>query len=516
MGRYDQDDEAYEDTIELADALLFLEAVLPKGIKGLSPALVRAFERDDSSAALAHARDEYAKRGPANRNASLTHVALLTDRGLTDEASGVLRRAMASHERDVTLQLAQANNMIRQGEAQNALSLLDALRELDLPDPRWWGLMGDMYLDHDRVEDAISCYKQALERASQDPDVAYRLSRLLFDEGQDFDGAIYMERAARIATQDSQLWEMTATVWGQLGEAERASDAWGRVAKLRDDDAEAWHAYGVAQREAGQLREAACSLERAIRLDPVCDEAKLELAHVQLERGYVEEALGHYRAIILDQPSRIEALHGAASASFEQGDVGWAEEYARRAMDLAPDQAESHFNLGLVLRELGRLDEAITSLTRAAEIEEIPDHLIALATALVAAGRIEEADRWIDSIDPGSDEIGGVEARLEYAEHMVAQGQYNRARAIIEAARDDERALWRVLAALLHYTIALLEGSSSEEQATLAEAASTQVANSHEGDEQIMWDFDMLMDIVSTLDRAKAATIRRLVRQIEE
>ncbi len=74
------------------------------------------------------------------------------------------------------------------------------------------------------------------------------------------------------------------------------------------------------------------------------------------------------------------------------GDLAGAAESYRRSLELAPDYADSLYNLGLVLRELGQLEEAERSFRRAAEIDpRDADALGHLATLLHETKRLEEA-----------------------------------------------------------------------------------------------------------------------------
>ena len=70
-----------------------------------------------------------------------------------------------------------------------------------------------------------------------------------------------------------------------------------------------------------------------------------------------------------------------------------AEASLRRAIQIKPDYAEAHNNLGLAFQDLGRLDEAEAGLRRAIQIK--PDYAEAysnLGITLKALGRLDEAE----------------------------------------------------------------------------------------------------------------------------
>ena len=364
----------FEDALELSDVVEAFGALLEHGLKRLPTGMARSFERDDYASALAIARDHYSailqdERRGSLREAAMMYVILLTFRGLHEEASNILRKIMSRHAQDVRLQLTQVISVLEQGEGEVASQLLDGLSELKMSDNRSWALMGHLYLDLEEVDEAIRCYKEALESGSQDVEVAYRLSRLLWEEdATKLDGAHYLERAARLAAQDAKLWSLVGQAWSELQDWGRAIDAFGRVIKLEEDDEEGWLDYGESLRARGDLEAAARAFERASRLDPLSNVARLELAYTRHMQGFFEEALQEYQRVLKERPGQLDALQGAAMAQFEQGDFEAALRHVDEVVKLAPDLAEAHYNRGLILMELGD-DDALAALTRAVELD---------------------------------------------------------------------------------------------------------------------------------------------------
>jgi superkiller protein 3 len=77
---------------------------------------------------------------------------------------------------------------------------------------------------------------------------------------------------------------------------------------------------------------------------------------------------------------------------FKTGDYVKAEQEYRQALKLDPKSAIAESNLGVILGEVGRLDEAIATLQRALELD--PKNAVAhyvLAEALIKKGHVDEA-----------------------------------------------------------------------------------------------------------------------------
>ncbi len=82
----------------------------------------------------------------------------------------------------------------------------------------------------------------------------------------------------------------------------------------------------------------------------------LALAVRHHRAGALAEAEQLYRQILAADPRHVVALHLLGVLAHQQGRNDLAVEAIGRALRLAPDYAEAHANLGVVLREQGRLD----------------------------------------------------------------------------------------------------------------------------------------------------------------
>jgi len=123
------------------------------------------------------------------------------------------------------------------------------------------------------------------------------------------------------------------------------------------------------------------------------DEA-VEIA-IQLHRDdRLEEANVVYREILAVDPANPRALHFSGVLAHQLGQSGEAIELIRRSLSLAPDVADWHSNLGIVLQGSDRLGEAIDAYHRAIALDR--DHANAysnLGVLLRATGKAEEAEQ---------------------------------------------------------------------------------------------------------------------------
>ena len=176
---------------------------------------------------------------------------------------------------------------------------------------------------------------------------------------------------------------------------------------------------GEALTRSGQLEEAAAAYEQAVTIDPQLAVAHRGLGQVALAQGRPAEAIEHLQRVLELGGDRNRAtLTSLAQAQMRNGDSAAAEETARRASEVnvdlpvpdpvrvrvqqmnlssrecnrravqliqsgryedalaqmllveesRPDEPSTHYRIGLCLARLGRVEEALPRLERAAEL----------------------------------------------------------------------------------------------------------------------------------------------------
>ena len=117
-------------------------------------------------------------------------------------------------------------------------------------------------------------------------------------------------------------------------------------------------------------------------------ETRLTRACLDAARQDHSQAVEGFRKILADQPERVDALSGLASALAYQEQYAEALPLWEKLTALAPEEALYHYHLGRNYLELQRLDEAVDSLSRA--LTEDPHHVdsfLVLSRTLHQAGQ---------------------------------------------------------------------------------------------------------------------------------
>ncbi|MGB7223018.1 MAG: tetratricopeptide repeat protein, partial [Bradyrhizobium sp.] len=172
----------------------------------------------------------------------------------------------------------------------------------------------------------------------------------------DFDGALsHLDHAIALAPQREAFIEKARTL-DQAGLRSQARQAWKAILDVVPDNVEAAARLGRLAWQDGETELASKFLERAAQTDAP--------ASVWFDLGLARQDLRDYA--------------GAAAAY-------------RKAIDLKGDLAEATFNLGVVLQETGRLDEAMLAYKQAYRLRPKSFGNIAMALTSASHGGL-----WLD------------------------------------------------------------------------------------------------------------------------
>jgi Flp pilus assembly protein TadD len=162
----------------------------------------------------------------------------------------------------------------------------------------------------------------------------------------------------------------------------------------------------------------------------------LARADLLLTDGHLEEAIGQYRELAQNDPSRFEGHNKLGYVLMRTGHSQEALTSIRRALELQPQNAEAHNNLGLALMQVGRTQEAVDSMRRAAALNpQYAEARYNLGHALIAAGRpADAADSFRDALQVKPDWTPAL-ASLAWLEATEPVGVRNADEALHLASR---------------------------------------------------------------------------------
>jgi len=149
------------------------------------------------------------------------------------------------------------------------------------------------------------------------------------------------------------------------------------------------------------------ALEAASGLDRRNHELARFLGESHFQEGKLERALKHFDRLLAVKPDHIQGLVYTGVIQLQQGEEQRGQELLERAVIQHPDAFLPHFCLGASLAGRGQLKSAAAYLSRAAEIDVVPQALYLLGRCHYEMGRparaIESLGRAVQ-VDPAFEE----------------------------------------------------------------------------------------------------------------
>ena len=231
-------------------------------------------------------------------------------------------------------------------------------------------------------------------------------------QSQDAKASAHLEKAARLNPKSAEAHTNLAANLSRLGKTGEAQQHFRKAVELEPDNFDANHNLGEAYVRQGKIADAAPYLEKAQQLDATNYDNGYDLALAYISVSRTKDARALIQSLI--QKKNTAELHNLL-AEVEEKDgnfvvaaneyeiaahmdpsesnlFDWASELLvhrtlepsitifRDAVQRYPQSARLAIGLGMALYSLGKYDDAVTSLLRAADLSPNDD------TGLVAAG----------------------------------------------------------------------------------------------------------------------------------
>ena len=206
-----------------------------------------------------------------------------------------------------------------------------------------------------RTKDAEALCRRLISRNAQHHKAICALAIVLFESGRSEESIRHLQRAISIEPDPSYLANL-GEIYRRLGQLDLAAESFGRILEIDPNFPEARLNLAVTLADAGVYEPALQLLEEATRFGPDGPRLRVAFASLLLRMKRPEQALVH----------------------------------ARRAVELAPNVASAHRQLGDSLDACGQKSEAIASYRRALELN--PSDYSAHSDLIIAMLSIPEYD----------------------------------------------------------------------------------------------------------------------------
>ena len=331
---------------------------------------------------------------PQNLNTAQSLIKLLLQSGNYSDAEKMVE-ALRSYQTDNTrLLYLTALSYKFVGRSQDALAIVRRAQQL-APSANLHILEGDLLLEKGLMAEAEAAYRRAIAAGSTSPEpflqIAYiyhqqervdlalktledapapiqeyaiiqnNLGHIYYAEGRAGDAVTAYQKAVTIDPEYALAYSNLGTALRSLGQLDEAEQAYRSAVKLRDDDPLLYEKLGRLLVEANKSEIAVGELAKAAELGSTSFSLYSTLGQLYLEGNQREKALAIHRIIMQHSwpAARAEDYAGIGANLHALGQVDAAFEAYRRALVLDEDSPPAHTNLGWLLYEQGKYQEAI-------------------------------------------------------------------------------------------------------------------------------------------------------------
>lgn len=352
------------------------------------------------------------ERRSGNDEPTLTALVDFYERmGETQHSLRLLQRLAEGGRVDPTHVVELGNRYYREGDEQKALATWRRILVLVPDRARAQHTLGEVYLEHDRAEEALAALEEAVELAPNERRYKKSLALALERTGAGASKKLRRERHERAR----KLWEeLLASAGGDHRQEQEARQhivtLWslagtlsGRIKPLERNLA-AEPPDLSAGRLLGEIYLRLRRLEDAERVLTVVTEAArgdvssaLRLERVLVMQRKLDKAIQVLKRLTDADPKRAreyyQRMSQYAAESYRDDD---AIEYARRAVELSPDDATGHENLADMYRKRQDIERAIAEYRKAiAKNDRAFPVYFELAELLFSQEQYPEADRLL-------------------------------------------------------------------------------------------------------------------------
>ncbi len=347
--------------------------------------LLKRLERVDPSDSLAHyylgrtyelmerypqAEAEYMKvfeSDPTLSRGSIELLRVLLRNKKSDKAKALCERMLQKDPTNAVARKVLGHLMLGESKLDEALKHLVVLEgiESDASDTRF--KIALIQMEKRNYEEAVRQLALVLAAKPDHSEARYYLASIYAGSGKRQEA---LDELSRIPKDDPMFVKartFAAFVLRQDNELKRARDVVAEAREVEPENRNLLLYHVLIMRDLKEYRKAESLMREALKRDPHDERLLFNLALVLDERGQEAEALALMERVIEANPRNSDALNYLAYGLIANGgELGRAEELARRALEVKPQDPYYLDTLGWAQFKAGKIEESEMTLAKAA------------------------------------------------------------------------------------------------------------------------------------------------------
>ncbi|CAC5354899.1 TMTC [Mytilus coruscus] len=269
-------------------------------------------------------------------------------------------------------------------------------------------------------------FKSGVKTLPNNAKVHYNYANLLKDNGHIEDAIHEYQLAIRLYPDHASAHNNLGTIHTNTSEA---MHHFAKALKILPRHQGALINLGARKFELGNKEEGVSMLHQAVEIDPHNIEALMTLGSMMAELNRWNEAEDLYSRAITEKPDFAEVYHNYGTYLHLKGDIKEAVHYYQLAYSLDSQHSVSMLNAARGLRQIGRLNEAVSILDRALGFGRSSEVLDMLGLVYYQMGRYSESVRLFEEIL--GDNPNNTDVMTHYAQVLANNGDVNKAEHIL-------------------------------------------------------------------------------------
>ncbi|MDE1463200.1 tetratricopeptide repeat protein [Spartinivicinus poritis] len=218
----------------------------------------------------------------------------------------------------------------------------------------------DLYIKvFKRADLAIDSYKKALAIKPDHGQVHYALAVAYINDNQLDKAKLHFLQAAIIAPWYAQSWLAMGHIAMAEGNLSKAQQFLDKLLDYQPEFAPAYILLGDLFRKKQQYTKALSAYHQAISLQNNLSTAWMKIATLHEQLGADTQAINAYQKIVAIRPTEAEAYNNLAKLTLKKNQLTKAEEWARQAILLAPHKLIFRQTLAWIYQAQGKFQEAL-------------------------------------------------------------------------------------------------------------------------------------------------------------
>jgi tetratricopeptide (TPR) repeat protein len=270
---------------------------------------------------------------------------------------------------DAERRVERAQELYEQRKLHEAVEELRAAIAINPYNSGWFFNLGLTLDELDRAEEAIDAYKAALDIDPNDLQTMNRLGMDLHRVGRLKQALATFQKIENIDPSFEPAYCNRIITLAEMGEHEKAEEMFYLGRLYKEHCPRCYYYMGCSLNARGLYDKAIYCWRKTLDLDEEHPDAHIRIAEALWAKGELEQARRHYLAGLRQDPGSIETILDLGELLVEMGRIDEAGEKARRAIEMAPDEPAAHYAYGKWLLGRGCEEEAVVELLKTLRLD---------------------------------------------------------------------------------------------------------------------------------------------------